>query len=594
MISKLTIYIGLLLLSSLALAEAPQNSAAAMEEKPLPVTAEQPAQITDPKNNTKITAIIAGVEKSENLHPELAEIKSLLEEAVGEDKESLTLRWNEKRAELLTALEEVSFAVKELQDEGQDASKYLTKIKTDLFSAGQHFRNSITENETIFTKHDKDRDTLTSDGLKNYIKESQTVDLGYTELHQYSLIIERMGFEAKPSRLYLNEELPKRIETLAGRIHLTLERRKELQKKLSIKPDNPTVIEQISFVEEKLTTDSNSLRNMIKLTDNMDVNVDEYNTLLVRASGEITAEVLSTAVISELIADWWGNTKDTIKANSVSIVLKVLLFVFVIFIFRILAALTSRLVIKSVASTKVNLSTLVKEMITVWISRAVMFVGFLIALSQVGVSLAPVLAGMGVMGFIVGFALQDTLGNFAAGIMILLYRPYDVGDYVEAGGATGTVKTMNLVSTTILTIDNQTLFIPNSKIWGDVIKNVTAQRVRRIDMVFGIGYGDSIEKAETVLADILEKHEAILSKPAPVIRVHSLGESSIDFVVRPWVKTDDYWETYWFVTREVKLRFDAEEISIPFPQRDIHVIQTENTEALPISDRSAEKPPIPA
>jgi len=193
------------------------------------------------------------------------------------------------------------------------------------------------------------------------------------------------------------------------------------------------------------------------------------------------------------------------------------------------------------------------------------------ALSQVGISLAPMLAGLGVAGFIVGFALQDSLGNFAAGAMILIYRPFDVDDFVEVTGASGLVKKMNLVSTTILTFDNQTLVVPNSKIWGDVIKNVTAQTERRVDMEFGIGYDDDIELAERVLHEIVHAHEKTLDDPEPLIKLHTLGDSSVNFIVRPWVRTEDYWGVYWDLMREVKLRFDREGISIPFPQRDVHV-----------------------
>jgi small conductance mechanosensitive channel len=183
------------------------------------------------------------------------------------------------------------------------------------------------------------------------------------------------------------------------------------------------------------------------------------------------------------------------------------------------------------------------------------------------------LAGLGVAGFIVGFALQDTLGNFAAWGMILIYRPYDVDDLIEVAGATGLVKKMSLVSTTIATVDNQTLVVPNSKIWGDVIKNVTAQRVRRVDLLFGIGYGDDVEKAERVLNAIVSEHDKVLDRPETVVKLHELGDSSINFVVRPWVRTEDYWDVYWDLTREVKMRFDREGISIPFPQRDVHIYQ---------------------
>lgn len=216
------------------------------------------------------------------------------------------------------------------------------------------------------------------------------------------------------------------------------------------------------------------------------------------------------------------------------------------------------------------MSTLLKDTMLSLTGGAVMGIGILMALSQIGISLGPMLAGLGVAGFIIGFALQDTLGNFAAGGMILIYRPYDVDDFIEVAGASGLVKKMNLVSTTIATFDNQTLVVPNSKIWGDVIKNVTAQKVRRVDLLFGIGYSDDIPHAERVLKDIVANNDKVLEKPEPVVRLHELGESSVNFIVRPWVRTEDYWDVYWSITRAVKVRFDEEGISIPFPQRDVH------------------------
>ena len=148
---------------------------------------------------------------------------------------------------------------------------------------------------------------------------------------------------------------------------------------------------------------------------------------------------------------------------------------------------------------------------------------------------------------------------------------YDVDDFVEVTGASGLVKKMSLVSTTITTFDNQTLVVPNSKIWGNVIKNVTAEKVRRVDLEFGIGYGDDIEHAERVLADVVGGHQMVLKSPEAKIKLHSLGDSSVNFIVRPWAKTENYWNVYWDLTREIKMRFDKEGISIPFPQRDVHV-----------------------
>jgi len=212
-----------------------------------------------------------------------------------------------------------------------------------------------------------------------------------------------------------------------------------------------------------------------------------------------------------------------------------------------------------------------QETMISWSARIVVVVGVLVALSQLGVEIGALLAGLGIAGFVLGFALQDTLSNFAAGAMILVYRPFDVGDLVEAAGVTGTVSRMTLVSTTVLTLDNQTLIVPNSKIWGDVIKNVTHQKQRRVDMTFRIAYSEDADRVEKILAGILEADPRVLKDPSPLLKVHKLNEWSVDFIVRPWVETADYWDVYWDITREVKLRFDREGVSIPFPQRDVHV-----------------------
>jgi len=205
----------------------------------------------------------------------------------------------------------------------------------------------------------------------------------------------------------------------------------------------------------------------------------------------------------------------------------------------------------------------------------VLVIGVLMALAAMGVEIGPMMAALGAGGFIVGFALQETLGSFASGLMIMVYRPFDVDDYVNVSGVEGTVKEMSLVSTTLLTLDNKVLVIPNKKAWGDTITNFTGRDIRRVDLVFGIGYGDNIQHASEVLREVAGAHELVLDEPALTVHVDELADSSVNLFCRPWVKTRNYWQVHWDVTRQVKERFDAEGISIPFPQRDVHM-QTES------------------
>jgi len=197
--------------------------------------------------------------------------------------------------------------------------------------------------------------------------------------------------------------------------------------------------------------------------------------------------------------------------------------------------------------------------------------GLMIVLAALGVNITPLFALVGGASFIIAFAMQETLSNLAAGLMIMINRPFDEGDYVQVAGLGGTVRHVSIVSTTVTTPDNQVIVIPNSKVWGDVITNVTASDTRRVDLVFGIGYGDSIEQAQKVLEEVVAQHPLILKEPAPVIRVSELADSSVNFIVRPWTKTSDYWSVYWDLQRAVKEAFDANDISIPFPQTDMHL-----------------------
>ena len=223
------------------------------------------------------------------------------------------------------------------------------------------------------------------------------------------------------------------------------------------------------------------------------------------------------------------------------------------------------------ATSRVALSALVIEFLVKSIRWLVMIIGIIWALSALEVSIAPLLALVGAAGFIIAFAMQDSLSNFASGLMILFFRPFDMEDLIDAGGVSGKVSSLNLVSTTIRTLDNKLMVVPNSKIWNDVITNATGVTERRVDMEFGIGYSDDIEQAQQILDEIVASHPKVLKDPAPLIKMSALADSSVNFICRPWANPSDYWDVYWDITKEVKKRFDAAGIGIPFPQRDVHL-----------------------
>ena len=338
-------------------------------------------------------------------------------------------------------------------------------------------------------------------------------------------------------------------------------------------PNDTDIADWLSAADTRIHLTAGAMQEAVSLMDRLGLGSQFYRQQLLTATGEITADVLDVGIVASLAAEWSRVAVDVAATQGPGLLFRGLFVLLILFIFWQFAKLVQMLTKKALSSSHVKISNLLRSMIQSTVRNIVFFIGLLLAISQIGISLGPLLAGLGIVGFIIGFALQGTLSNFASGVMILLYRPFDVGDVVEAGGVLGKVNHMSLVNTTFMTLDNQRLIVPNNLVWEGVITNITAQRVRRIDLMFGIAYGDDIGKVEKILTDIVVAHEAVLDSPEPVVKLHELAESSVNFVVRPWVKTDDYWETYWDITKAVKVRFDEEGISIPFPQRDVHVIE---------------------
>ena len=206
------------------------------------------------------------------------------------------------------------------------------------------------------------------------------------------------------------------------------------------------------------------------------------------------------------------------------------------------------------------------------ISHAVLLVVVIIAaLDQLGVQTTSIIAILGAAGLAVGFALKDSLGNFAAGVMLILFRPFKAGDFVEAGGTMGTVREIRIHATIFRTPDNKEITVPNSSILNSNITNFSAMPTRRVDMVFGVSYDADLSKVRRVLSEILAEDDRVLPEPEPLIAVSELGNSSVNLLVRPWVNGSDYWPFFWETTEKVKSRFDEEGITIPFPQMDVHL-----------------------
>ena len=266
------------------------------------------------------------------------------------------------------------------------------------------------------------------------------------------------------------------------------------------------------------------------------------------------------------IEDLWS----WLQTQGPKLITDLVVFILILLIGRIAIGAVCRMTRKALGRAE-RVSDLLRKFTVDTLRKVLWVVVLMVALPRIGVDVAPLIAGLGVAGFVIGFAFQESLSNLAAGVMILLNQPFKNGDYVEAGGHAGSVKELNLMATTLTSPDNRKIIIPNKAVWGGSITNFTTLGTRRVDLTFGIGYKADMAKAKSILQRILDGNSKVLKDPAYTVEVVELADSSVNFVVRPWCKTSDYWALYFEITRTVKEEFDKDSIEIPFPQMDVHV-----------------------
>ncbi len=541
----------------------------------------QPESVAQPDSAAQ-TASEAEAEKIQDLVQSLGQgirelqlLSKQIDSVPEMDREALVFRRDERSFNVLQQLDKLARQTAELPADDPQRAEIERRLREDLAGVADAVFSRIDELGQRIASFTGELESLS--GGSRIASEAYIYSLEAMRLQAYAALVDiiegqrALDMPADDIMQRLQEKLYLRAETLVGRVKFTGAAANELRGRLQADPQNTDLDAAARTFSSQHQVNIEQLTAISGLLQRLDLDNSAYKSVLVKQGQTLSVRDFESAVVMELLRDGWEALRESLVDQAPDLLFNLLIFILIIMAFRVLSRLTRRGVVAACERPGVNLSALLKDIMASVCSGTVMVIGILMALSQIGISLGPMLAGLGVAGFVVGFALQDTLSNFAAGGMILIYRPYDVDDFVEVAGASGLVKKMNLVSTTITTFDNQTLVVPNSKIWGDVIKNVTAQKLRRVDLEFGIGYGDDIEKAERVLEDIVSKHDMVLKKPETMIKLHTLADSSVNFVVRPWVKTEDYWDVYWDITREVKLRFDREGISIPFPQRDVHL-----------------------
>ncbi|MFH1303209.1 MAG: mechanosensitive ion channel domain-containing protein [Planctomycetota bacterium] len=265
----------------------------------------------------------------------------------------------------------------------------------------------------------------------------------------------------------------------------------------------------------------------------------------------------------------WATVNEFLATQGTQLAINVVLALVIFFVGKWIANLLGRFCNRLMKQAKVD-ETLSRFLSNI-IYAVLMVMVILAALSELGINTTSLAAVLAAAGFAVGMALQGTLGNFASGVMLILFKPFKVGDFVDAGDTSGIVEEIQIFSTHLRTGDNIAIILPNSKITGGTIRNYSKKETRRIDLVFGCGYDDDLKAVKAFLEEVVHGDARVLSDPEPVVAVNELGDSSVNFVVRPWVKNADYWTTRWDLTEKIKLGFDERGFNIPYPTRDLHV-----------------------
>lgn len=269
----------------------------------------------------------------------------------------------------------------------------------------------------------------------------------------------------------------------------------------------------------------------------------------------------------------WEELSNTIQTKGLEFAINLVAAIVIFYVGRAIARLLTRGLRSLMQRQKSD--PILESFVCNLVYWALMAFVIIAAITKLGIQTASLIALIGAAGLAVGLALQGSLANFAAGVLIVLFRPYRVGDWVEAAGIAGAVEEVQILTTTLKTTDNKRIIVPNGQIMSSVITNYSANETRRVDMVFGVSYGDDIDEVRQTIRQVVDADPRIHRDPACQIVVGELGDSSVNFYVRPWVATPDYWLVKFEVTEAVKKRFDEVGITIPFPQRDVHIIKDE-------------------
>ena len=371
----------------------------------------------------------------------------------------------------------------------------------------------------------------------------------------------------------LDSFMVNRVEADVGRLQLAMadrtrqrQRVRQLSRAGAPEGELLTARTRVQGAESRVQALVTSLHRQANLLDRRGRETAQYRQLLIRASGEVTGDILDPEVFFGLVKDFFSGMWIWIKDNGPTALTRLMILVGVTLLFRWGFSLLWRF-LRFTGLLKMR--RLLADMTGRMVRPTGTFVGLVVGFSMLGVNPATLVTGVGVAGIIIGLALQDSMANLAAGFFILMYRPYDEGDIVSAGSVVGTVKEMGLANTTIITFDRRRLYVPNRKIWSEVIENRSAEPIRRVEAMVKVGYAQNLDRAFGTIHSLLKEHEVVLSDPEPLLYVKDFGDSWLDVAVWCYVPTTEWWATTSSLPRLIRLKFEEEGIEIPVPSREI-------------------------
>jgi len=510
-------------------------------------------------------AEVSGVAELEERIEYLKEMRAAADEAQEWDRDGFHFRLDQLMLAALGRAETASRSTLEMEvgDGIPDVGERL-QVATDWL-----LKSSIARLEELYArtsqerrKHDEFDRGMQANVSRAFVQDLQWLMFDYLRgLAALLEVRENLGLSVEDERSAFQEFVTRNVERLHGQIRLDAQTLTELRRVLRTDPSNTDIESALRAVDQKQARNLANMAAWLEMLQQQGVDIADHRALLIQQEGRLGAEILQRDVLASIWRDQTERLWRNVTRNGPTLLLRVFTFLAVLVLAWMVAHVVRRLIEAVMDLSFIRPSELLKERLLT-LSFGITFLGGLVlALTTIGWSVMPMLAGLGVAGIIIGFALQDSLKSFVAGWMILLYRAYDVGDYVQVSGAEGRVRRMTLNSTRIATSDNTIKLVPNRKIWEETIVNLTASRARRVELEIACGPDNDIDRVENCIRELLSEHPKVLNKPPPEVHLARFGSSEMVFAVRPWVRTENYWLIQRSLLKEIRQRFERDGIT---------------------------------